>query len=268
MTRLVPGLTLAVAACAPAHPRAPAPLDPVALFARLAPSVVYTRASYHQGDDITVDTGVGVVIGPDGLILSSCHQLTHSDDGDRARTVEVLLAEPDPLRHTFRPSAPLVADVIACSDQPDLGLLKLRGGDHGRVPVPLATALPRPGEVFAVIGATHLGFLWSVQECLASGIGDQRETGTAPYGAVSPESAEETRKGMTPGTVIQSGCHVNPMSGSPAVDATGRIVGLHLFSRYNTDEPPEEVNYYLGADEIERFVRPHLAPPAVAAAPR
>ena len=37
----------------------------------------------------------------------------------------------------------------------------------------------------------------------------------------TPEAAAETRKGMTPGTVIQSGCHVNPMSGSPAIDAAG-----------------------------------------------
>lgn len=261
MTRSA-GLALILALCgcgaAPA-PRTPR-LDPEALFAQVAPSVVYTRARYEAGpDDVTVDTGVGVLIHASGLVLTSCHQLTHSDDGVKAKEIELLLAEPDPVRHTFRPSAPIKADVVACSDEPDLGLVRMRGGGHGRAPIALATALPRPGGWFAVVGATHLGFLWSVQQCLASGIGDQRDTGTAPYGAVSAEAAAETRKGMTPGTVIQSGCHVNPMSGSPAIDAAGHIVGLHLFSRYNTDEPPEEVNYYLGADEIERFVAPYLA---------
>ncbi len=174
MTRSA-GLALILALCAcgaaPA-PRTPR-LDPEALFAQVAPSVVYTRARYEAGpDDVTVDTGVGVLIHASGLVLTSCHQLTHSDDGVKAKEIELLLAEPDPVRHTFRPSAPIKADVVACSDEPDLGLVRMRGGGHGRAPIALATALPRPGGWFAVVGATHLVFLWSVQQCLALGIGD------------------------------------------------------------------------------------------------
>lgn len=231
------------------------------LFARLAPSIVYTRARYVTDKNTTVDTGAGVLIDGAGLILTTCHQLINSDDGARATEVEVLLAEPDPVRRTFRPSAPVMADVVACSQSPDLGLIRLRGGARERQAIPLAAELPVPGQSAVAIGATHLGFLWSVQSCLISGVGDQRDTGTSPYGAASPDLAAEIRDSMTGGTVLQVGCHVNPMSGSPAIDASGAIVGLHLFSRYNTDEPPEEVNYYLAVDELRRFVAPHLTAP-------
>lgn len=260
-------LTASLAACAPPRPIAPRRLDPAALFAAVAPSVVYTRWRHDSADDVTVDTGAGVLIDGTGLVLTTCHQLTDSDDGGRATELEVLLAEPDPERRTFRPSAPIAADVVACSEEPDLGLIRLRGGARGRPAIPLATALPAPGETMVVVGATHLGFLWSVQSCLVSGVGDQRATGTSPYGAASAETAAEIRAGMTPGTVLQAGCHVNPMSGSPALDPTGAIVGLHLFSRYNTDEPPAEVNYYLGVDELRRFVAPYLAPAGSRGAP-
>ena len=102
-------LVLALVGCATPAPTSPR-LDPEALFARIAPSVVYTRARYEAGpDDVTVDTGVGVLIHASGLVLTSCHQLTHSDDGAKAKEVELLLAEPDPVRHTFRPSAPIKA---------------------------------------------------------------------------------------------------------------------------------------------------------------
>ncbi|MEZ4403859.1 MAG: serine protease [Kofleriaceae bacterium] len=246
------------------RPAEPAPaiieLGPAELFARVGPSVVYVRSRFESDEAITVNAGAGVVIGPRGVILTSCHQLRNGDAGPIAPAVEVLVAEPDAQRRTFRPSPPITADVLWCLPEPDLGMIKLRGGDHGLVPVPLAAAVPPPGEWFTAIGPTHLGFMWSVQRCLVAGVGDLRDTGTSPFGSTSAEAAAAVRAGMTGGTVLQSGCYINPVSGSPAFDRAGQVIGLHLFARLNTDLQPSDVNYYLGVDEIRRYVGAVPAP--------
>jgi S1-C subfamily serine protease len=180
------------------------PLDPysaavVAVVERVGPAVanlqVMRRTS--QGRRRT-GAGSGVVIAPDGYLLTSAHVVERANGGvasfDDGRELDFAIVGADPLS--------------------DLAVLRSGEGDLPAATLGDAQRL-RVGQLVVAIGNPH-GFASSVTAGVVSGLGRSLPVG----GRRGPHRVVEN--------VIQTDAALNPgNSGGALADAEGRIVGIN-----------------------------------------
>ena len=189
---------LRLIACGP-QPADEAPLDAysrvvVEVAERLAPSVANLRVSRRFRGRRVNGGGSGVVITPDGFMLTSAHVVDGAEDGTAA----------------FVDGRELGIEVLGTDPLSDLAVLRT-GGD-GLQPAELGDADGlRVGQLVVAIGNPN-GFGGSVTAGVVSALG----------------RSLPTRRGRVVDSVIQTDAALNPgNSGGALADGSGRVVGIN-----------------------------------------
>ncbi|HEV7218480.1 MAG TPA: Do family serine endopeptidase [Terriglobales bacterium] len=141
--------------------------------------------------------GTGVIISPDGYIVTNNHVVDGSMD----------------IRVTMGDRRILPAKLIGTDPLTDLAVIKINANDLPSVPWGDSTEL-RPGETVLAFG-NPFGFRFTVTRGIVSALNRPN-----PY-------SDDARK---PGEFIQTDAAINPgNSGGPLVDARGEVVGINTF---------------------------------------
>jgi serine protease Do len=166
---------------------------------RLTPAVANLRVSMRGRGGRTLDGGgSGVVISPDGFLLTSAHVVARSGGGGRASFVD---------------GRDLAFEVVGADPLSDLAVL--RASDGELVPAELGSADElRVGQLVVAIGNPH-GFGGSVTAGVVSALG--RSLPTRSGSAVRIVD-----------NVIQTDAALNPgNSGGALADSGSRVVGIN-----------------------------------------
>jgi S1-C subfamily serine protease len=160
---------------------------------RLAPSVANLRISRRFRGRRVDGGGSGVVITPDGFMLTSAHVV------ERADTVIASFIDGREV------------EVVGTDPLSDLAVLRTRGDDE-LVPAELGDAESlRVGQLVVAIGNPH-GFGSSITAGVVSALG----------------RSLPTRRGRVVDSVIQTDAALNPgNSGGALADGSGRVVGIN-----------------------------------------
>jgi len=189
---------LRLIASGPAH-RDEQPLDAysrvvVEVAERLAPSVANLRVSRRFRGRRIDGGGSGVVITPDGFMLTSAHVVDRAEGGIAS----------------FADGRELGIDVVGTDPLSDLAVLRTGGGDLEPAELGDANAL-RVGQLVVAIGNPN-GFGSSVTAGVVSALG----------------RSLPTRRGRVVDSVIQTDAALNPgNSGGALADGSGRVVGIN-----------------------------------------
>jgi len=141
--------------------------------------------------------GSGVVISPDGYIVTNNHVVQGATD----------------VRVTFSNGKGMSAKVVGTDPMTDLAVLKINGSNLPNVPWGDSTAL-HPGQTVLAFG-NPLGMRFTVTRGIVSALNRSN-----PY-------SDDPRK---PGGFIQTDAAINQgNSGGPLVNARGEVVGINTF---------------------------------------
>jgi serine protease Do len=200
-------LAAALALVAPAFPAtsAAAPADPLAAAAQVEPAVarIDTTINYQNA----VGAGTGVVIDPNGEVLTNYHVVSGAD------TINVTVA-----------GRSFPADVVGYARRSDVAVLHLRGAG-GLPTAPIGdSAQLAPGEPVVALGNSH-----GTDAALV------REVGTVT-GFGRTVNAEDTLTGSSDelNGLIEFAAPVRAGdSGGPVVNGAGQVVGLTTAATVN-----------------------------------
>lgn len=166
---------------------------------RLSPSVANLRVGRRlRGGRQAIGGGSGVVITPDGFMLTSAHVVAGSDSNGRAsfvdgREVELAVVGSDPLS--------------------DLAVLRTEARDLAPATLGDAEEL-RVGQLVVAIGNPH-GFAGSVTAGVVSALGRSLPVGTRSVGRIV-ENVIQTDAALNPGS-----------SGGALAEGGGAVVGIN-----------------------------------------
>jgi serine protease Do len=171
----------------------------IAVAERVTPSVANLRVSRRvRGGRVLDGGGSGVVITPDGFLLTSAHVVARSDSRGRA---------------SFADGRDLEVEVVGADPLSDLAVLRATGSDLVAAELGDAEVL-RVGQLVVAIGNPH-GFAGSVTAGVVSALG----------------RSLPTRSGSTVrivDNVIQTDAALNPgNSGGALADSRGRVIGIN-----------------------------------------
>jgi serine protease Do len=151
----------------------------------------------QQGPQVEHGIGSGVIISPDGYIVTNNHVVDGAVD----------------VRVTMSDRRVLSAKVIGTDPLTDLAVIKVEGKNLPNVPWGDATAL-HPGQTVLAFG-NPFGFRFTVTRGIVSALNRPNP------------SIGDARK---PGQFIQTDAAINPgNSGGPLVNARGEVVGINTF---------------------------------------
>jgi len=182
----------------PAH-RDEEPLDAysrvvVEVAGRLAPSVANLRVSRRFRGRPVDGGGSGVVITPDGFVLTSAHVVDRAESGIAS----------------FVDGRELAVEVVGTDPLSDLAVLRTEGDELQPAELGDADAL-RVGQLVVAIGNPN-GFGSSVTAGVISALG----------------RSLPTQRGRVVDSVIQTDAALNPgNSGGALADGSGRVVGIN-----------------------------------------
>jgi serine protease Do len=152
---------------------------------------------HQQGPQVEHGIGSGVIISPDGYIVTNNHVVDGAVD----------------MRVTMSDRRVLSAKLIGTDPLTDLAVIKVDGHNLPSVPWGDATKL-RPGQTVLAFG-NPFGLRFTVTRGIVSALNRPNP------------SASDARK---PGQFIQTDAAINPgNSGGPLVDARGEVVGINTF---------------------------------------
>ena len=165
---------------------------------RLGRSVANLRVSRRTRRGRAEGGGSGVVITPDGFMLSSAHVVAAGDGAARA---------------TFQDGRELGVEVVGTDPLSDLAVLRAEAGGLAAAELGDADAL-RVGQLVVAIG-NPLGFAGSVTAGVVSALGRSLPTRHGSAGRLVEN-------------VIQTDASLNPgNSGGALADGRGRVVGVN-----------------------------------------
>ncbi|HEX7287325.1 MAG TPA: Do family serine endopeptidase [Candidatus Angelobacter sp.] len=151
----------------------------------------------RPGPQIEHGMGSGIIISPDGYIVTNNHVIEGAVD----------------IRVTLNDRRVLPAKLIGADPLTDLALLKVNATNLASVPWGDSTAL-KPGQTVLAFG-NPFGFRFTVTRGIVSAVNRAN-----PY-------SDDARK---PGEFIQTDAAINPgNSGGPLVNAHGEVVGINTF---------------------------------------
>ena len=151
----------------------------------------------RQGPQIEHGIGTGVIISPDGYIVTNNHVVDGATD----------------IRVTMSDRRVLSAKLIGTDPLTDLAVIKIEGHNFPNVPWGDATTL-RPGQTVLAFG-NPFGMRFTVTRGIISALNRPNPSPT------------DARK---PGQFIQTDAAINPgNSGGPLVNVRGEVVGINTF---------------------------------------
>jgi len=140
--------------------------------------------------------GSGVIISPDGYIVTNNHVVEGATD----------------IKVTLSDRRILTAKVVGTDPLTDLAVIKVDGTNLPNIPIGDSSTL-RPGQTVLAFGNPY-GFRFTVTRGIVSALN-------------RPNPTADPRK---PGQFIQTDAAINPgNSGGPLVDARGEVVGINTF---------------------------------------
>ncbi len=152
---------------------------------------------FHQGPQIEHGLGSGVIISPEGYIVTNNHVVEGAVD------VRVTMSD----KRTFD------AKVVGTDPLTDLALIKINGSNFPSVPLGDSTKL-HPGQSVLAFGNPY-GFRFTVTRGIISALNRP-----------NPDLSNRRK----PGEFIQTDAAINPgNSGGPLVDAHGEVIGINTF---------------------------------------
>jgi S1-C subfamily serine protease len=190
----------------PPHPQTPGDGEALDAYSRvvtgvaeaLAPSVTNLRVSHRRGRGLQQGSGSGVVITPDGFILTSAHVVDGADRGVAS----------------FTDGRELDFEIIGADPLSDLAVVRATGGPL--VPATLGDAARlRVGQLVVAIG-NPLGFAGSVTAGVVSALGRSLATRSGRGAQRIVENVIQTDAALHPGN-----------SGGALVEGGGRVVGIN-----------------------------------------
>jgi serine protease Do len=151
----------------------------------------------HPQPRIEHGIGSGVIISPDGYIVTNNHVVEGATD----------------IRVTMSDRRILVAKLIGTDPLTDLAVIKIEGSNYPSVPLGDSKVL-LPGQTVLAFGNPY-GFRFTVTRGIVSALNRPN-----PY-------TDDARK---PGQFIQTDAAINPgNSGGPLVNAHGEVIGINTF---------------------------------------
>jgi serine protease Do len=158
---------------------------------------------FHQQQQIEHGIGSGVLISPDGYIVTNNHVIDGAVD----------------IRVTLKDRRILPAKLIGADPLTDLAVIKINGTDFPNAPWGKSIDL-RPGETVLAFG-NPFGFNFTVTRGIVSALN-------------RPNPFSQNRR--APGSFIQTDAAINPgNSGGPLVDARGEVIGINTFLVSSSD---------------------------------
>ena len=168
----------------------------MAVADRLGPSVANLRVERRTRRGRAQGGGSGVVIAPDGYLLTSAHVVDGAGTGVRA---------------SFPDGRSFDAEVVGSDPLSDLAVIRTAGGDLPAAELGDAADL-RVGQLVVAIG-NPLGFTGSVTAGVVSALG---------------RSLPTAARGRLVENVIQTDAALNPgNSGGALADGLGRVIGIN-----------------------------------------
>lgn len=151
----------------------------------------------RQGPRVEHGLGSGIIISPDGYIVTNNHVVDSASD----------------IRVTLNDRRVLPAKLIGADPLTDLAVIKINGSGFPSLPWGDSTAL-KPGQTVLAFG-NPFNFRFTVTRGIVSALNRPN-----PY-------SDDARK---PGEFIQTDAAINPgNSGGPLVNAHGEVVGINTF---------------------------------------
>src|SRR6202140_1862590 len=151
----------------------------------------------RQGPRVEHGLGSGIIISPDGYIVTNNHVIDGATD----------------IRVTLNDRRVLPAKLIGADPMTDLAVIKINGSGFPSLPWGDSTAL-KPGQTVLAFG-NPFNFRFTVTRGIVSALNRPN-----PY-------SDDARK---PGEFIQTDAAINPgNSGGPLVNARGEVIGINTF---------------------------------------
>jgi len=171
----------------------------IAVAERVAPSVANLRISRRvRGGRMLAGGGSGVVVTPDGFMLTSAHVVAASDG---------------PARASFVDGREIEVSVVGTDHLSDLAVLRAENGDLTPAELGDAEGL-RVGQLVVAIGNPN-GFAGSVTAGVVSALGRSLPVRSRTAGRIV-ENVIQTDAALNPGN-----------SGGALADGRGRVVGIN-----------------------------------------
>ena len=157
----------------------------------------FGNPSQPQQPEIEHGLGSGVVISPDGYIVTNNHVVEGAED----------------IRVTTSDRRILKAKLIGSDSLTDLAVIKVDGANLSSVPWGDSNDV-RPGQTVLAFG-NPFGFRFTVTRGIVSAVN-----------RANPDPSDRRK----PGEFIQTDAAINPgNSGGPLVDARGQVIGINTF---------------------------------------
>ncbi len=171
----------------------------IAVAERLSPSVANLRISRRvRGGRMLAGGGSGVVVTPDGFMLTSAHVVDGSDG---------------PIRASFVDGTEVEASVVGTDPLSDLAVLRVDNGDLIAASLGDAESL-RVGQLVVAIGNPN-GFAGSVTAGVVSALGRSLPVRSRAAGRIV-ENVIQTDAALNPGN-----------SGGALADGSGCVIGIN-----------------------------------------
>jgi serine protease Do len=157
----------------------------------------FGEGGQQQQPRIERGIGSGVIISPDGYIVTNNHVVEGATD----------------IKVTLSDRRMMTAKIVGTDPLTDLAVIKIDGTNLPNIPIGDSSTL-RPGQTVLAFGNPY-GFRFTVTRGIVSALNRP-----SPY-------TDDPRK---PGQFIQTDAAINPgNSGGPLVDARGEVVGINTF---------------------------------------
>lgn len=151
----------------------------------------------RQGPRVEHGLGSGIIISPDGYIVTNNHVIEGATD----------------IRVTLNDRRVLPAKLIGADPMTDLAVIKINGSNFANIPWGDSTQL-KPGQTVLAFG-NPFNFRFTVTRGIVSALNRPN-----PY-------SDDARK---PGEFIQTDAAINPgNSGGPLVNSHGEVIGINTF---------------------------------------
>jgi len=230
------------------------PANTRALYRQLAPATVIVRS--------TSTMGTGVIVGPNGLILTNNHVIQHAEHRDFRMRVTVEYGDFGDAGSMIPDGEHRTAWVVKRDEDRDLALLQVEEPPEGRPIVSMSANDPSPGGEVITLGHGNTGMVWAVRRCEVEATGRLEETYSrlqAICGSEDQRAAqmcEQLREQMhsdMEGVVVQTSCPLAPGdSGGPLVDGNGNLVGLNVMTIRNMQA--QHSNFHIHVRELRDFL--------------
>ena len=243
------------------------------IYGRIAPATVLIRSKEGMGS--------GVIINPDGWILTAYHVVKDARIEDFSITVEVeighLVKDGAKKGLMDRGEKRYKAVVHKADPVRDLAVLKITDPPKGLSHVKVAKGDVQPSDPITIVGHAGVGMLWGVKNGTVSNAGElgknlsllamlecksDTPTEECDQRKKARERALVDLSKFPAGVLIQSTvATTRGDSGGPVANADGEVVGIVSFS--NTDRATGVAySYHVHGSEIRQFLAEIPAKPA------